>query len=92
MSDDISATRSVQRMLELLKLEFPNYANDNDEMIAAAIAMAHVCGAIGAIVLLKGGETRLDKMVRMLAKNIINTAHEGARAVQHRDLGKKLQS
>jgi hypothetical protein len=88
VSDNIDGARSVQRMLELLKMEFPNYASDNDEMIAAAIAMAHVCGAIGAIVLLKGGETRLDKMVRMLAKNTINTAHEGAKAIQ----GKKLQS
>lgn len=92
MPDDISATRSVQRMLELLKMEFPNYMNDNDEMIAAAVAMGHVCGAIGAIVLLKGGETRLDKMIRMLSKNIQHTAHEGARAVQSRDMKKRLDS
>lgn len=90
MSVNSNADRAVTRMLELLKLEFPNYATDNDEMIAAAVAMAHVCGAIGAIVLLKGGETRLDKMLRMLTKNASNTAHEGAKVIQQRDLGKKL--
>lgn len=91
MADDISANRSVTRMLELLKMEFPDYVTDNDQMIAAAVAMAHVCGAIGAIVLLKGGEARLDKMVKMIARNIENTAQEGARAVGM-DIKRKLQS
>lgn len=90
MSDDVSATRSVTRFLELLKLEFPNYATDNDEMIAAAVTLAHVCGSIGAIVLLKGGEGRLNKMIRMIAKNTENTAHVGAKAIRDRDLGKRI--
>jgi hypothetical protein len=74
--------QSVTRLLELLKQEWPEYMTDNDQMIAAAIALAHVTGALGAIVLLKGGEGRLERMLKMMTTNILNTAHEGARAVR----------
>jgi hypothetical protein len=81
MSIPNDPTQSVTRFLQLLKQEWPEYMTDNDQMIAAAIALAHVLGALGAIVLLKGGEDRLDKMLKMVTTNVTHTSHEGARAV-----------
>jgi hypothetical protein len=85
MSIPNDPTQSVTRMLGMLKQEWPEYMNDNDQMIAAALALAHCLGAVGAIVLLKGGEDRLDKMQRMVATNVKHTAHEGAAALKKRD-------
>lgn len=72
-------------MLNMLKQEWPEYASDNDQMIAAALGLAHCLGAVGAIVLLKGGDDRLDKMLRMVTTNVNHTAHEGAAALKKRD-------
>jgi hypothetical protein len=60
--------------------------NDNDQMIAAALALSHCLGAVGAIILLKGGEGRLDKMLKMVATNVSHTAHEGVQALKKRDM------
>jgi hypothetical protein len=81
MSIPNDPTQSVKRMLELLKQEWPEYMTDNDQMIAAAIALSHVLGALGAVVLIKGGEGRLEKMLRMITTNVNHTSHEGARAI-----------
>lgn len=85
MSIPNDPTQSVRKMLELLKQEWPEYMTDNDQMIAAALALSHICGAVGAIVLLKGGEARLNKMLGMIVKNIEHTAHEGVKALSKRD-------
>jgi hypothetical protein len=80
---DANANRSVTRFLELVKLEFPNYANDNDELIAAVVCLSHALGALGAICLMKGGDTRLAKMQNMVNRNIEATAHKGRSAASH---------
>jgi hypothetical protein len=85
MSIPNDPTQSVTRMLSMLKAEWPEYMTDNDQMVAAALALAHVAGAVGAIVLLKGGEDRFDKMLRMMTTNITHTAHEGVKALKIRD-------
>jgi hypothetical protein len=35
--------------------------------------------------LLKGGDGRLDKMLRMVTTNVSHTAHEGVKALKKRD-------
>jgi hypothetical protein len=83
---DANATRSVTRFLELVKQEFPDYATDNDQLVAAVVCLSHSLGALGAICLLKGGETRLNKMRAMVDRNIDATANKG-RAAAGKHLG-----
>lgn len=80
---DANANRSVTRFLELVKQEFPNFTTENDELIAAVVCLSHSLGSLGAIALLKGGEQRLDKMRKLVDRNIVATAHEGSRAAAH---------
>lgn len=74
--------RIVRLLLEVVKQEFPDYHTNNDSMIAVAVALATVTGAIGAHILLKGGEQRLDKMLRMVTTRADQTARAGVKAIQ----------
>jgi hypothetical protein len=78
-------SHSVKLFMDLLTQEWPEYHSDNDQMIAASLALAHILGAVGAIALLKGGEERLNKMIAMVARNVENTAHQGVKALRSRD-------
>lgn len=74
--------RIVRLMLELIKQEFPDFNTNPQSQVHVSVALAAVCGTMGAFALLTGGEDRLAKMIRMIATRTDEMAHAGAKAVQ----------